>query len=590
MTIRSRIITALICAAAVPLLILTIVLSLNLQRLSRERFARQTLSEINHVDRLITLFFDQVKSNVKMLRNYAPLQEIRPGSLHKFMDARTKTKLNSYPASPLETRILGLLNRIFKNNSHYVEVYLGDRYGGFVSSGTYEMKAGYDPRKRPWYENAVSTPDQISVSPAFLSTAGGNVVGITYPFPDSSGKVLGVASIELTLDRLTEVIKTMRIGRTGRLILHQQDGRILADPLNPGLNFKMTGEVKLPGYRRLSSLGAELQPVALNGNNYYALSKTVKSTGWKLIGVISSSEIRAEAWETLWVVLLSGGILIALALLGALLLARSISSLLGQTAAGLFKSMGQVTAASNQVSSASQSLAQQTTEQASSLDEAHQSLEATGRTIQESSERTGMAGELMQQLAGIMQDANQSMQDLVSSMGEASGASEQTIKIVKTIDEIAFQTNLLALNAAIEAARAGEAGSGFAVVADEVRQLALRTTGATKTTSSLIEQTVEKITDGNRSVVTSSEIFNKVNETAAKLEAFINELTGFAKAQQQSVDRFEQALSQINQATHQNAANAEETAAASEELNAQAEEMRELVLQLLRSFGGNTTA
>ena len=65
------------------------------------------------------------------------------------------------------------------------------------------------------------------------------------------------------------------------------------------------------------------------------------------------------------------------------------------------------------------------------------------------------------------------MSALTVPMNETSTAGEETRKILKTIDEVAFQTNLLALDAAVEAARIGEAGSVFADVGDEVKRLTM---------------------------------------------------------------------------------------------------------------------
>jgi len=106
---------------------------------------------------------------------------------------------------------------------------------------------------------------------------------------------------------------------------------------------------------------------------------------------------------------------------------------------------------------------------------------------QQNAANAGEADNLMREANKVFDRANDSMGQLNTSMAEISSASEDTFKIIKTIDEIAFQTNLLALNAAVEAARAGEAGAGFAVVADEVRNLAMRAAEAAKNTSGLIE-------------------------------------------------------------------------------------------------------
>jgi len=172
-------------------------------------------------------------------------------------------------------------------------------------------------------------------------------------------------------------------------------------------------------------------------------------------------------------------------------------------------------------------------------------------------------------------------------MNEISRASEDTSKIVKSIDEIAFQTNLLALNAAVEAARAGEAGAGFAVVADEVRNLAMRAADAAKNTSNLIEMTVKKVKDGSGLVLKTNEAFVKMASTASNVAQLVAEIAAASKEQSQGIEQVNNAVTEMEKVVQQNAANAEENAAASEEMNAQAIQMQVFVEDLFAIVGNN---
>jgi len=171
-------------------------------------------------------------------------------------------------------------------------------------------------------------------------------------------------------------------------------------------------------------------------------------------------------------------------------------------------------------------------------------------------------------------------------MEDISKASEETSKIIKTIDEIAFQTNLLALNAAVEAARAGEAGAGFAVVADEVRNLAMRAADAAKNTAELIEGTVKKVNDGSKLVSTTNDAFNQVAESSAKVGDLVAEISEASKEQSNGIEQVNIAITDMDKVVQQNAANAEESASASEEMNAQAEQLRDYVGDLVQLVSG----
>ena len=237
----------------------------------------------------------------------------------------------------------------------------------------------------------------------------------------------------------------------------------------------------------------------------------------------------------------------------------------------------QVTAAAGQVSSSSQSLAEGASEQASSLEETSSALEEVSSMTKQNADNANEANKMMKEASRSVEKAKQSMDELTQSMREISAASEETQKIIKTIDEIAFQTNLLALNAAVEAARAGEAGAGFAVVADEVRNLAMRSAEAAKNTAGLIEGTVKKIKGGTEFVEKTNEEFNEVAEKALKVGELVAEIAAASNEQAQGISQVNSAVAEMDKVVQKNAANAEETASASEEMNGQAQELHAMV-------------
>jgi methyl-accepting chemotaxis protein len=169
---------------------------------------------------------------------------------------------------------------------------------------------------------------------------------------------------------------------------------------------------------------------------------------------------------------------------------------------------------------------------------------------------------------------------MVAAIEAATRTSEETGKIIKTIDEIAFQTNLLALNAAVEAARAGEAGAGFAVVADEVRNLAMRAAEAAKNTSGLIESTVKAIKTGNDLTQVTRQAFEKNLNLTHKVGELVAEIAAASTEQAQGIKQITGAVGDMDKVVQQVAAGAEESASTAEQMSAQAQQMNQIVDEL----------
>lgn len=258
-------------------------------------------------------------------------------------------------------------------------------------------------------------------------------------------------------------------------------------------------------------------------------------------------------------------------------------------AAGLTAEASQLARTVNEISAFAQQLSENAGNQAASLEETSSSLEEMSAMTKQNADNAQQANTLASQAREAADTGTESMSRMSTAINDIQKSSDETAKIIKVIDEIAFQTNLLALNAAVEAARAGEAGKGFAVVAEEVRNLAMRSAEAAKNTSAMIEESVKNSKNGVEIAAEVGKILDEIVQGIGKTTDLVSEIATASQEQAQGIEQVNIAVNQMDKATQQNAANAEESASTSEELSAQAEQMSEVVNELVALVGGSIT-
>lgn len=302
---------------------------------------------------------------------------------------------------------------------------------------------------------------------------------------------------------------------------------------------------------------------------------------------VSAQAEKGAAWAIAVAVSgMTGGTVLAIFL--GLFLSVTLTRQLNKIIISLEQGSIQIASASSQISTTSQQMAEAASEQASSLEETSSSLEEMSSMTKQTADNAKQANTLTVDTAELVRSGKDSMTKLSKAIEDIKKSSDETAKIVKTIDEIAFQTNLLALNAAVEAARAGEAGKGFAVVAEEVRNLAQRSAEAAKNTASLIEGSQKHAERGVSVSAETASSLEKITASVKKVADLVSEISAASQEQTQGIEQVNKAVAEMDKVVQANAASSEESASASEELSAQANEVQEIVNVLVALVQGQS--
>jgi methyl-accepting chemotaxis protein len=232
-----------------------------------------------------------------------------------------------------------------------------------------------------------------------------------------------------------------------------------------------------------------------------------------------------------------------------------------------------VSTASAEIAMGNQDLSSRTESQASALEETAASMEELGSTVVQNADNARQANQLAQNASAVAIKGGEVVAQVVDTMKGINDSSKKISDIISVIDGIAFQTNILALNAAVEAARAGEQGRGFAVVAGEVRSLAQRSAEAAKEIKQLINDSVERVTQGSALVDQAGSTMEEVVTSIRRVTDIMGEISAASAEQSAGVAQVGEAVTNMDQATQQNAAMVEEMASAAASLRTQAAEL-----------------
>lgn len=510
---RTKLAIILVTVSLVPIFVLSYFIGNTVKEHTKQDMINATTREISQIDNAFTLFLDSVKENTLYLANLPQIKN-NVNSVTSYIDKKATSADGTIPMTPLqnssgEAELYKTFLQYQASHPEVAAIFVGtEANGGFVQWPLSPRKAGYDARTRSWYKLAIeNTGKAVITDPYVLSTGKDVVVSIVSAIPNENGKAAGVFGFDLSLNNLANMIKNIKIGQAGYVIMTDAKGTILAHPTKPELLNKNMKDIDADKFSNFSDIESGIYTLSLDGKDYILNVYTSEKLGWKYIAVFDETDFLASANQIQKTILLVSIIVLILAILISAFLAQRITRPLQSMIKGIDKDEnGKITVKEMQVNSDDE------------IGELGQALNAF----------TGQIRQFIGEVARLADQTASSGNELREGAGRlAQNATQVSAAIAETAQSMQHQSdNISQAFITLESVQNNlKASLTTAIAADELAQTAAKDTCAGKTSVSTVVEQMQAI---NQKTEIASKTIAELGEQSKEIGQIVNAIANIA--------------------------------------------------------------
>lgn len=196
-TVREKLFLSFLLIALVPLFIFGASTYWHITSSLEDDLRLTTGKDMDQANQFIVNMLRSVKEDARM---FATNPLVRQGAyqLPVFYNKQEDVVLGyNRPDGTLASWIFAEFERYAWTHPNVTYVYLGTEDGGYLQWPQKKVgKAGYNPRIRPWYKQALQNPGQVMLSEPYPSFLGDNfIISTTMTVNNEQGQLTGVMGI-----------------------------------------------------------------------------------------------------------------------------------------------------------------------------------------------------------------------------------------------------------------------------------------------------------------------------------------------------------------------------------------------------------